>query len=149
MELEHKKQAASAWFRELRDKICAEFEQIEKEYIPFSTSHFIRTSWTRAGGGGGEMSIMKGRVFEKVGVNISTVYGEFSEQFRKEIPGAAEDQRFWASGISVVAHLCSPLVPAMHMNTRMVIVGGQASGSRLQGTEKLSEARSPKPEARL
>lgn len=130
--MEDKKQSASAWFRSLRDQICAEFETIEREYTssptplsphPPITSSFTRTPWNREGGGGGEMSLMRGHVFEKVGVNISTVHGEFSESMRKEIPGAAENPKFWASGISLVAHMCSPLVPAVHMNTRMIVVG--------------------------
>ncbi|MES2984268.1 MAG: oxygen-dependent coproporphyrinogen oxidase [Pseudomonadota bacterium] len=125
MTIDQKKAAATDWFRSLRDQICKEFETIEAEMG--SDARFTLTPWQRPEGGGGEMGTMKGNIFEKVGVNISTVHGEFSEQFRKEIPGAASDPRFWATGISLVAHMASPHVPAAHFNTRMIIVGEQAA----------------------
>ena len=125
------KQQAADYFHSLRDRICKEFELIETELVGTSRKNeqagrFERKVWHHADqdgtpGGGGEISLMKGRVFEKVGVNISTVHGTFSPQFRSNIPGADENNgKFWATGISLVAHMCSPKVPAVHMNLRMI-----------------------------
>lgn len=119
----NQREITAKWFEELRNQICESYEQIE---IDFAKEHnlvagrFIKKTWERGGGGGGVMSIMRGNVFEKVGVNISTVHGIFSEEFRKQIPGAAENPEFFATGISLVAHMHSPLVPAVHFNTRYI-----------------------------
>lgn len=115
------------WFTKLRDDICAAFEKIEQEFSgsDLPAGKFERKTWERRNedgspGGGGTMSLMHGRVFEKVGVNISSVHGTFSAEFRKQIQGAAETGDFTAMGISLVAHMRSPLVPAVHMNTRHI-----------------------------
>lgn len=123
-DIDDRKDQATAWFRKLRDSICLEFEKIEDEQLhpDKPAGRFERKKWNRPEGGGGEMSIMRGQIFEKAGVNISIVHGVFSEDFKKNIPGAKEsDGAFWAAGISLVAHMQSPLVPAVHMNTRMIV----------------------------
>ena len=127
IELDDQQKAAQAWFRSLRDSIWAMLEQLEDEStLPGDAGRFEKRVWNRTdhaggGGGGGEMGIMKGRLFEKAGVNISTVYGEFNPDFAKQINGAAEDPRFFATGLSLVIHPANPLVPAVHMNTRMLV----------------------------
>lgn len=131
------KERARAWFEELRNRICAEFEGLEREITGTLTKEkpgtFVKKSWLRhtddgEDGGGGTMAIMRGRVFEKVGVNVSTVHGTFSENFKKQNPKLGKNGDFWASGISVVAHMRSPLVPAAHMNTRYITTTKQWFG---------------------
>ena len=130
--LEARKAEAAAWFRTLQDRILAAFEALEAEAAgPFfpeaqTPGKAVITPWERtdhsgAPGGGGRMAVLKGRVFEKAGVHTSTVFGTFAPEFAAQIPGAAEDPRFWAGGISLIAHPWNPNVPTVHMNTRFVV----------------------------
>jgi coproporphyrinogen III oxidase len=127
-----RREQARAWFERLRDDLCVAFERLEDD-LPSGAQHslrppgrFERTPWTRidhtgAPGGGGTMSLLRGRVFEKAGIHTSTVHGEFAAEFRKQIPGAEAHPQFWASGVSLIAHPQSPHVPAVHLNTRFVV----------------------------
>lgn len=156
---EAQKAQAAQWFSDLRDRICDRFEALEDAltgpHSDMAPGRFERTAWNRpheggakdsadagADAGGGVMAVMRGgRVFEKVGVNVSTVYGTFSEAFRGSIKGAGDDGRFWASGVSLVAHMRNPIVPSVHMNTRYIAtsIGWFGGGADLTPTHEFDE----------
>ncbi|MDE1883059.1 MAG: oxygen-dependent coproporphyrinogen oxidase [Rhodospirillales bacterium] len=141
---ERLKPEAAAWFAALRERICAELEGVEQHAGP-NPGRFLRTAWDRPGGGGGEMSVLRGQVFEKAGVNISVVEGEFTPDFAARMPGTEAGAKFWAAGISLVIHPRSPKIPAVHMNTRMIVTakgwfGGGGDLTPLQpGTPQAAE----------
>ena len=138
MELEIKKDLASNWFKMLQDAICHNISDLEKNKIEFKSSNWKRSH--KKDEGGGEFRILEnGKVFDKVGVNFSKVYGKFPKKFQKNILGAKKDPRFWASGISVVMHMKNPLIPAMHFNTRYICTTQDWFGGGMDVTPSIKD----------
>ena len=133
MDLDIKKDLVTNWFKVLQDAFCKDITIIEKNKIEFKSTNWKKNS--KKDEGGGQYRILKdGKVFDKVGVNFSKVYGEFPKKFQKDILGAHKDPRFWASGISVVMHMKNPLIPAMHFNTRYISTTQQWFGGGIDIT---------------
>jgi len=125
-DIDTRKATAAAWFRTVRDDLCARLEAIEAEggvHADHPPGRFEITAWSRPEGGGGEMGLLHGRVFEKAGVHISVVHGRFSEEFARQMPHTEAGAEFWSAGVSVIIHPWNPNVPAAHMNTRMIVTG--------------------------
>ena len=143
MDISIKKDLASNWFKLLQNAICDDILKIEKNKLNFQS-----TSWNRSSKkdeGGGEYRILKnGKIFEKVGVNFSKVYGKFPKQFQKNIPGASKDPRFWASGISIVMHMQNPYIPAMHFNTRFICTTKNWFGGGMDVTPAIKDEKEKK-----
>ncbi len=146
LDMDARKRRASTWFAELRDRLQRAFEALEDaapaDLYPGSPGRFVLTPWDRAEGGGGVMGMMYGRLFEKVGVHVSTVHGELSPDFAKSMPGTETDRRFFATGVSLIAHMRSPRVPAVHMNTRFIATTQSWFGGGGDLTPLLADQRS-------